>query len=251
VLVLACAAGGCDLVFGVSDDAAPCGDESFAGAVSTAIVTAQAFSVSWAGDRIAYEDSGVLRDRPLPDGAPRSIDLTVYDALEIALTPEADAMFFTANIEPPVLQAFVRSGASWLLDGVVPSGAIAGSPSAVEFGPRRVLVRIRQDLPGVQEYEADGDHWRPVGDVHPVGGMQAAPNLTPSGLDMIYTELIGDAPGVVVAHRPSTGAWFGAPRVILPGSYESAQLLGRCRTLYALDVRPELGAGAIVRRYDR
>jgi hypothetical protein len=251
VLVLACAAGGCDLVFGVSDDAAPCGDESFAGAVSTALVTAEAFSVSWAGDRIVYKDASGLRDRPLPDGAPSLIDLTVYDPIAVALTPEGDAMFFTANIEPPILEAFVRTGAGWAVDSVVPSGAIAGSPSAAEFGPRRVLVRIHQDLPDVQEYEADGNRWRPVGDVHAVGGVQAVPNLTPSGLDMVYTELTGDAPGVLVAHRPSTDAWFGAPMLILPGPYDFPQLLGRCRTLYALELRPGVGAGSLVRRYDR
>jgi hypothetical protein len=251
VLVLACAAGGCDLVFGVSDDAAPCGDQSFAGAGSTDLVAAQAFSVSWAGDRIVYYETGVLRDQPLPDGAASSIDLTVYDALAVALTPEGDAMFFTANEESPLLQAFVRTGAGWAVDGIVPSGATAGSPSAAEFGARRVLVRSRRDMADVQEYEADGDRWRPVGDVHPVGGIPGAPNLTPSGLDMVYAEITGDAPGVFVAHRPSTDAWFGAPKRILPGQYQFAQLLGRCHTLYALEVRPGVAAGSLVRRYDR
>jgi hypothetical protein len=198
-----------------------------------------------------YDDYGALRDRPLPDGPASSIDLIVYAPVALALTPENDAMFFTANEEPPVLMAFVRTGAGWAVDGIVPSGVTAGSPSAAEFGPRRVLVRTRVNSSDVQEYEAAGDRWLSVGDVHAVGGIPAAPNLTPSGLDMVYAELTGDEPGVYVAHRPSTAAWFGAPKLILPGPYQFPQLLGRCRTLYALELRPVLEAGPLVRRYDR
>jgi hypothetical protein len=247
------AAGGCDLVFGVDGDAAPCGDESFATAASSAVVTADAFSVSWAGDRIVYERSGELDEQPLPAGAPSEIRASSYVPLAIALAPEGDAMFYTAEGEPPLLQAIVRSGAGWQLDPVVPDGATAGVPSAAEFGPRRVLVRVRSGWPEVQEYEADGDRWRPVGDVHALGDVAVlgsvarAPNLTPSGLDMIYAVPDGDAPAVFIAHRASTAAWFGPPVAILPGSHAFPQLLGRCRTLYALEAAPSM----TVRRYDR
>lgn len=244
------AAGGCDLVFGVDGSAAPCGDGSFATAASSSVVTAEAFSVSWAGDRIVYESGGELDEQPLPRGAPSAIRASMYVPLAIALAPEGDAMFYTAEGEPPVIQAIVRSGASWQLDPVVPDGVTAGVPSAAEFGPRRVLVRVRSGLPDVQEYEADGDRWRPVGDVHAVGdvvGAARAPNLTPSGLDMLYAVPDGDAPAVFIAHRASTDAWFGPPVAILPGIHESPQLIGRCRTLYALDV----ASVRTVRRYAR
>ncbi len=253
VALAVAAAGGCDLVFGVGGDAAPCGDESFAAAASTAVVTADAFSVSWAGDRIVYERAGELDERSLPAGAPSEIRASMYVPLAIALAPEGDAMFYTAEGEQPLLQAIVRTGAGWQPDPVVPEGATAGVPSAAEFGPRRVLVRVRSGLPDVQEYEADGDRWRPVGGAHAIGDVDVtsslvwAPNLTPSGLDMVYAVPDGDAPAVFIAHRASTDAWFGAPVAILPGSHPSPQLIGRCRTLYAIEQSAEM----IVRRYDR
>jgi len=251
VVALAGTAGGCDLVFGVDSDAAPCGDESFAAAGSTTLFEGEAFSVSWAGDRIVYEHDGMLDDQPLPGGTPTPITATAAAVpLAIALAPEGDAMFFTSESEPPVLQALVRRATGWQLDAVVPLGATAGAPSAAEFGPRRVLVRLRSDLPEVQEYEADGDRWQPVGEVHPVGGVPRAPNLTPSGLDMLYAESTGDDPAVFIAHRRSTDAWFGAPTAILSGGYEFPQLIGRCRTLYALEIQPAV-TSRIVRRYDR
>jgi hypothetical protein len=245
--------GGCDLVFGVGVDTAPCGDASFATAASSTVITADAFSVSWAGDRIVYEFAGELDEQPLPRGAASQIRASSYVALALALAPEGDAMFYTASGgdgDQPLLQAIVRSGASWQLDPDVPAGATAGVPSAAEFGPRRVLVRVTSGLPEVQECEADGDRWRPVGDVHAVDGVFRAPNLTPSGLDMLYADPAADPPAVFIAHRASTDAWFGPPVAILPGSYQSPQLIGRCRTLYALDVAPGLSS-TIVRRYDR
>jgi hypothetical protein len=244
------AAGGCDLVFGIDDAAAPCGDESFDTARVTDVLPADMMSISWTGDRMVYSQDGRLYEQALPDGEPRLIDAAQYPPGAIALAPEGDALFVTAEVEPLLLQVVVRgSDASWALDGIVPVGTLAGSPSAAEFGPRRVLVRLRANLPEVQEYEADDNRWKPVGDPHAVPGVYA-PNLTPSGLDMVYHDAEGDAPAVYVAHRTSTAAWFGAPAAILSGTHVFPQLLGRCRTLYTGDSM----AGDLtrtVRRHDR
>lgn len=248
---LAALAGGCDLVFGIDAEAAPCGDESFDSARITALVAAEMGSMSWAGDRIVYSQSGFLYEQALPGGEPHPIDASLYPPDAIALAPEGDALFMTTETEPVfLLQAAVRSGdASWTLDGVVPRGTLAGSPSAAEFGPRRVLVRLRKDQPDIQEYEADDNRWTPVGDPHALPGSYA-PNLTPSGLDMVYNVRDSDAPAVYVAHRRSTATWFGDPVAILSGSHEFPQLLGRCRALYASDKTAD-EPPPMVHRYDR
>lgn len=245
-LALGLAGEGCDLVLGVGSNAGPCGDESFAQAAPTDLVAAEKFSVSWDRDRIVYLAGSFIYEKRLPDGEPTPIDVSLYSPLTLALAPEGDAMFLTADIEPPLLQAAVRSSAArWTPDAIVPAGTMAGSPSAAEFGPRRVLVRLRDGLPEVQEYEADDNQWRPVGDVHAIGGNDT-PNLTPSGLDLVYDDSSGDSPGVFVAHRRSTGVWFDAPVAILAGAHRYPQLLGRCRALYTLDLDD-----FTVRRYDR
>ena len=243
---LALGGGGCNLVLGVERDTRPCGDESFSNAAPSDVTAAELFSVSWDGDRMVYASGGVLYEQALPAGEPAAIDATLYPALALALAPEGDAMFITAQVEPPLLQAAVRSGpARWAPDAIVPAGALAGSPSAAEFGPRRVLVRLRFGAPEVQEYEADDNRWAPVGDIHAIGGT-FAPNLTPSGLDMVYGDSSGDSPAVFVAHRASTAAWFGAPVAIMAGAHAFPQLLDRCRALYTLDTTDH-----VVRRYER
>lgn len=245
-------AGGCNLVLGVSSETAPCDDASFAAAAGTRITRAEAFSVSWDQDQVLYSADGITYDRPLPSGDPIAVDAVLYVAMALALSPEGDAMFVTAEIEPPVLQAAIRSSAThWTTDAIVPRGTLAGAPSAAEFGARRVLVRLRVDQPAVQEYEAAGDHWQPIGDVHPIGG-PAVPNLTPNGLDMVYEDADASGPAVFVAHRRSIDTWFGDPVAILPGEHRFPQLLGRCRTLYALDTRAgDPTSDLYVRRYDR
>lgn len=250
-LGLAIGCGGCHIVFGVDADARPCGDEPFSSAPIELDLPGgfevETFSVSWDRDRIVWETAGSLYEQALPGGEAVVIDPTVYNALAVALAPEGDAMFVTAQIEPPVLMAAVRSAAAgWVRDAIVPPGTMAGSPSAAEFGPRRVLVRQRFGRPEVQEYEAVDNRWQPVGDVHPIGG-KYGPNLTPSGLDMLYAADAGDGPAVFIAHRASTAEWFGAPVAILPGAYEFPVLLNRCRSLYALDT----SAMHVVRQYAR
>jgi hypothetical protein len=211
---------------------------------------AEVFSVSWDGDRIVYSSGDFLYEQALPAGDPVPIATASNFPSEIpravALAPEGDAMFVTAAAEPPLLRAAVRSAAAvWTPDAVVPQGALAGSPSAAEFGPRRVLVRLRDVRPEVQEYEAQDTRWQPIGEPHAIGGLYA-PNLTPSGLDMVYQDSADDGPAVFVAHRGSTAAWFGAPVAIMAGEHAFPQLLARCHALYTLDA-----VDRVVRRYDR
>jgi hypothetical protein len=203
------------------------------------------FSVSWDRDRMVYATAGAIYEKALPDGQPIAIDATVYPPLALALAPEGDAMFMTALVEPPVLQAAVRGDAArWAPDAIVPTGTLAGAPSAAEFGPRRVLVRLRIERPEVQEYEAVDNRWQPLGDVHAIGGSYA-PNLTPSGLDMVYADVSGDSRAVFVAHRATSAVWFGAPVAVLAGAHAFPQLLDRCHALYTV------GPDQVVRRYDR
>ena len=123
----------------------------------------------------------------------------------------------------------------------------AGTPSADAFGPRHALVRIYPIDMAIQEFVDDSGVWTPVGDPHDLPGI-GAPNLTPSGLDMVYDDAFGLEPGVYIAHRSSIDEWFGPPAVILPGKRVLPQLLGGCRTLYATDISGEIPT---LRRYDR
>jgi hypothetical protein len=228
---------GCDAVFGLSGgELAPCGDEAFGSAKPTNITAADTFSISWDRDRIVFTNA-VAYEMALPGGKPVPIDLGPYTAAQLSLTPEGDAAFITGMVEPPpLLDAAVRSGTGkWAPDAIVPRvGTFAGTPTAAEFGPRRVLVRLRFGEPEVQEYEDVDGTWQAIGETHPIGGTPA-PNLTPAGFDMVYYDPAATPPGVYIAHRASTAEWFGPPTAILEGDHRFPQLLARCRALYVLD----------------
>jgi hypothetical protein len=247
-LVAVLASGGCDRVFGLSGgELAPCGDQSFEGAKATTIGPGDSFSVSWDRDRIVYSpNDGIAYEQALPDGAPHQIDLGPYPADVIALAPEGDAVFVTAILETPTLQASVRVDGSWTEDPIVPVGTFAGTPTAAELGPRRVLVKLRITEAAVQEYEDQDGHWQPVGVPHDVPST-FAPNLTPAGFDMVYSD--GSANAVVIAHRSSLDEWFGNPVVLLYGAHRFPQVLDRCHQLFVSETNA-LGR-AEVQRYDR
>ena len=236
ILAIALCASGCDYVFGLDHGPAPCSVASFASATPTALMAADAFSISWDQTLVVYTQAGFAFEQALPHGTPMPIDLGIYVPESLALTPEGDALFFSAAIEPPLLQTAVRaSPGAWDADAIRPRGVFAGTPSADEFGARRVLVRLRDDAMDVQEYVDDGGKWQPTGDPHVVA-TTSAPNLSASGLDMTFTGVDADnAPGVFVAHRSSTAEWFDDPVVILPGQHASPQLLGSCTQLYVDD----------------
>ena len=234
--------GGCDLVIGLGGAPTPCDAVSFATAQPVDVAPAEDFSISWDGSLVVYANNGLPVEQILPDGPPSPIEL-VYRFVGLSLAPEADALFFTALIEPLTLVGAVRDHAgAWQLTRAVPRGTYAGTPSAdaEAYGPRRVLVRLRDSAPDVQEYEDDAGTWVAVGNIHAVDGRDA-PNLTPNGLTMVYAT---DA-GVFSAKRDSTSAWFGEPAMILPGAHTSPQLLGRCKQLYVID------NNQMVRRYDQ
>ena len=235
LLVLA----GCDVVAGVDAEARPCGDDMFDGEPVT-ITAANAFSLSWDRDVLVYVLDTFVYEQRLPDGDPQLIDLGIYPVEQVALAPEADAVFYSSALEPPELAAALRvAPAQWTFDGAAPAGTYAGTPSSPEFGPRRVLVR--PVLAGsIQEFVQDGNAWVPVGDPLAIAG-DHAPNLTASGLDLVFA----DTTGVYIAHRSNVDVAFGAPQLILGGEHARPQLLDRCRQLYVID--PD----QVINRYDR
>ena len=230
VSALACA--GCDLVVGMSGDPRPCGDATFTRA-PTAIVPATQFSIDWDEHVALITIDGVPARYSLVDHTQTSIDLGSYVPSALSLSPEGDGLFFTAMIDPPALMAAALEDTVWHTGQQAPKGTYAGTPSADEFGPRRVLVRVRDASSAVQEFEDKSGVWVAVGEPHDVPGI-AAPNLTPNGLTMVYAGGQGND-GIFQATRSSPAEWFGEPHLVLAGVHLWPQLLGRCSNLYVID----------------
>jgi hypothetical protein len=214
---------GCDLAFGVGGDPDPCTLSAFDDAPVEELVAANDFSVDWdqtfaivARETGAFEVSFAGGEKP--------IDLGVYVNAGFSLAPEGNALFFTAMIEPPLLQGAVRLGEVWTTAPALPPGRFAGTPSADVFGPRRVLVTVDGN---VLEFEDDAGRWVGVGTAHPLD-IARAPNLAPNGLTAVYE----GADGIYAMTRPTTNDWFGEPVKILAGADRSPQLLGQCKRLY-------------------
>jgi len=236
---------GCDSVFGLVDDPKPCQPASFDGMTPTTLAVADEFSVDWDQRFAVISMDGLMYEMELPAGELVAIDLGVYMDLGLSLSPEGDALFYTAQIEPVLLRGALRTAAArWTLDATVPRGSYAGTPSGDAFGPRHVLVRLRTNDADVIEYEDRDGVWMPVGDLHPVPG-QRAPNLSPNGLVMVYAaqDALGEH-AIYAATRASRDEWFGNPQKILTGEYSQPQLLGKCHNLYVDD-------GALLQRFDR
>jgi hypothetical protein len=232
---------GCDAVLGLDDTPRACGDGTFDAATPVDVVHGETFSVSWDRDLVVYTALGIPYQQRLPDGQPEAIDLGVETPTSFALAPEGDAVMFSVVLDTPVVKAALRvGGATWNMRGLAPVGAYAGTPSADEFGPRRVLVRpsFESDL---QEYEDQDGQWVAIGDLHALDG-SFAPNLTPNGLDMVWS----GAGAVVIAHRTTRDDWFGDPVQILAGAHIGPQLLDRCNQLFVADSD---GGSLVVRRY--
>jgi hypothetical protein len=229
--------GGCDFVFGVTSDRDPCQPTSFATATPTDITTASAFSISWDRSLAIVQSDTVTFEMTLADRMQVPIDLGGYDTLGFALAPEGTSMFFTEVVEPPNLVGALRAGAGeWATTTArLPAGTYAGTPTADEFGPRRVLVRLHEATDQVQEYEDDNGVWKPHGDVHEVPTL-IGPNLTPNGLSMVYSPADPTVEqAVYLATRASIDDWFGDPVAILPGTHVAPQLLDTCKALYVVD----------------
>ena len=238
VVTIAVASGGCDVVFGVDSDRDPCDVSSFATATPRDIAPAASFSISWDRSLAVIQTDIQTVEMTLDDGVQTPIDLGAYNMLGLAMAPEGTSMFFTEAVEPPALTGALRAGAgAWVTTTArLPAGTYAGTPTADELGPRRVLVQLRDSIDQIQEYEDDSGFWMPHGEVHEVAG-QFAPNLTPNGLSMVYTgfdPMTGEL-AIFIATRASIDEWFGDAVVILPGPHSSPQLLDTCKALYVVD----------------
>jgi hypothetical protein len=239
-LVLLLALSGCDLVVGISDDPRPCDVGVFTGS-GAPIVEADAFSIDWDARFAVMAHGGVTFEYSFEGGTKTPIDLGPYTPGSFALSPEGTGLLFTVQTEPPMLVAAARKDDQpWKMGGRTPAGTYAGTPSADAFGPRHALVRIHPNDVAIQEFIDDSGIWTPVGDPHDLPGI-GAPNLTPSGLTMVYAT----ADGVYEATRSSRDAWFGNPVLVLPGMHHWPQLLGACSNLYVID------PSGMVTRYER
>jgi hypothetical protein len=239
-LVLLLALSGCDLVVGITDDPRPCDVGVFTGA-GTPLVEADAFSIDWDAQFAVMAHGGQSFQYSFGDGSKTPIDLGPYPPASFAMSPEGTGLLFTVGTEPPMLVAAARKDDQpWTMGGRTPAGTYAGTPSADAFGPRHALVRIHPTDVAVQEFIDDSGIWTPVGDPHDLPGI-GAPNLTPSGLTMVYAT--GD--GVYEATRSSRDGWFGEPVLVLPGVHRAPQLLGACSNLYVID------PSTMVTRYER
>jgi hypothetical protein len=244
---------GCDFVFGLSGQPAPCDLASFEDAARTDITQAEEFSVDWDQTFALFTESGLNWQIALPDGAPVMIDLGLYMNSSLALAPEGNALFFTAQIEPQTLKGAVRGGDTWQLGAEVPRGTFAGTPSADVFGPRRVIVRERVASEDVQEFEDVDGHWEPIGEPLPLLSV-GAPNLTPNGLTMVYAGFDDALEPVVFARsRDGVDEPFGEPFALRKGALRAPQLCGQCKQLYVIDSGVDAAGGdtTLIVRYDR
>ena len=248
-LVLSALAG-CDSVVGLDDPLPHCSAATFDTAKTTDMVSADDFSVSWSSQRGVVVLNAVATEVSLKDNSQTAIDLGVpYNLQALGLSPEGDALLFTANIEPLTLYAAVRSTSGWRLDPNVPVGTFAGAPSEDAIGPRRLLVRMREGGE-LQEYEDQGGLWKPIGAQHDFGGLFSA-NLSENALTMVYEGTQDDGtPAVFEATRTTTSDWFGTPTVILAGDHRDPQLVNACHSLFVLDPPPDGSYFSILRRYD-
>jgi hypothetical protein len=226
----------CDAVVGIDTDAKACKLGSFADAMPAQLAPVEDFSIDWDMTFAVVTVNGRPQELDLATKTMSEIDLGPYNDVALALAPEGNALFYTAVIEPMVLEGALRGGAAqWQQGATVPRGTFAGTPSADVFGPRRLLLTIRPGDPTVIELEDRNGVWTPVGDPHPLVS-EHAPNLTPNGLTMVWAGTADDGmPAVLAAQRKSTAEWFGAPTVLRSGAYYNAQLLDDCKRLYTTD----------------
>jgi hypothetical protein len=233
---------GCDVVVGISGDQRPCGTASFQ-PKGKAITAAEDFSIDWDQKTAVMMKDGLSYEYSFATAMATPIDLGIYVNTGLALAPEGNGLFFTAAIEPPTLIGAALEQSMWRTGQRVPKGAYAGTPTADTLGPRRALVRLRDGLPTVQEFEDQAGVWVAIGEPHDLPGVMA-PNLTPNGLTLVYAGGT-DTPGIFQATRTSLDQWFGAPALVLAGDHMHPQLLGRCSNLYVVDDDAQLT------RYDR
>ena len=237
LLVFVFALPACDQVFGLTGYERACDLRTFTGEPAALM----------AGEDASRDDAGLvvgvaggLPFELAPGGTAQPIDLGLYVPAGVSLSPEGDVLFYSGELEPPLLQVAHRSGdGPWSLGGAVPAGVFAGAPTASDLGPRHVLVRLHDATPDVQEYvETAQQTWVAIGAPFAVPSV-FAPSLLPNGLTLVYasggTTGSGDAPGVYAAQRDDLGGAFGAPRLVRAGSFTGAQMSPQCDQLVAAD----------------
>jgi hypothetical protein len=240
-----CGVAACDSVVGIETDAKPCTLGAFTEEMPLQITAAEDFSIDWDMTFAVVAVNGRPQELDLATMTASDIDLGPYNDLGLALAPEGNALFYTAAIEPMVLEGALRGGATqWQQGATVPHGTFAGTPSADVFGPRRMVLKVRPTDTTVIELEDQSGVWTQIGDPHPLASVRA-PNLTPNGLTMVWPGTGDDGmPAVFAAQRKTTANWFGTPTVLRSGMYYNAQLLDSCKRLYTTD-------GNMLEEYDR
>jgi hypothetical protein len=228
----------CDVVWGLSGEPGPCDLTAYDQAIASDLVSNLHVTVAAQAERLVFTNpANQTFEQPLAGGDPIAMSLGVYDPFTLALAPEGELLFHSASLEPPLLQVAERGAdGTWRPSTrVPPKGVFAGVPTAADFGDRRVLVRTRFGRPEVQEYVDDGVRWVPVGEPFEVPG-PFAPNLTISGLTMVFTA--GEPSTgfqVLAANRNSVDDAFGEPSALHRSDVElaDAQLAGkRCDTMF-------------------
>jgi hypothetical protein len=244
---------GCDLVFGVDPAPSPCELGSFEMAMVEDIVAADELSLDWNGTLAVVMWEGNAFELDVKTSVLTPINLGLYHNRNIALSPEGNALLYTAGDEPPVLRgALRRKPGSWELETDAPPGTYAGTVSADAIGPRRLLVTIGQLDDSVVEYEDIAGRWTVVSGPHPLTSLRT-PNLTPDALTMVYAaeDPAGEV-AIFAAQRATTSEWFGEPIRLRSGSFVSAQLVGRCTQLYVTEsVLSDTTTTSMMRRYER
>lgn len=240
----------CDVVWGLSGEPSACELRSFDGIDDREMITdGDQFTVSSSGKRAIVDATGKQFERELDVEVTVEITVGLPTTKFISLGPEGDLLFHSQPAEPMHIEQATRTSDGIWIEAArnPPKGAIAGVPSASEFGPRHVIVRTRGVGSGILEYEEDGDAWLPVGDEQPFPGA-LPPNLTPNGLTMVFVDAdpATGEPAVFAANRASVSESFGEPRLLrVTAGGKSGQLLGNsCDTLFVSE------SGAL-RRYDQ
>jgi hypothetical protein len=223
---------GCDVAFNVTGYEAKCDLQSFSNNSSPrAIATAVDFGITEDEDLLVGVNDGSFFQMTGTAVAP--VDLGIYPSVAFGLAPEGDRLFLSSVAdEPPRIQSEERHrDGTWEVLGHVPAGVYAGTPSALRYGPRRVLVRLSDAAVGIQEYiESDALTWVPAG---PVLAIDAAfaPSLSPNALTMVYS---GDG-GVFARQRDALDEDFGDPVLLLAGDHRAPVLSPRCDSLFVVD----------------
>ena len=226
---------GCDVVVGLSGDQRPCGNARFgrqghadrARPMTSRSTGTQTFAVL-ASDGAAVEyrfsDKSQTRDRS------RRLQHHRARARARGQRPVLHGLDRAADLDG----GRARRKSAWRTGQRVPQGTYAGTPSADTFGPRRSLVRARprlRDGPGVR------GSGRRVGrgrrSARRAGLRRAEPHAERP--DDGLPRRRRDSPGIFLATRASTDAWFGTPVLVLEGEHRFPQLLGRCSDLYVID----------------